>query len=71
MGETYLTKEGHLKLLAEYKSLLQQKRELTEEVPKRGVDEKADVSLAGLERSLVIIPRPELEDVGEERLVRA
>ncbi len=34
MGETYLTKEGHLKLLAEYKSLLQQKRKLTEEVSK-------------------------------------
>ena len=34
MGETYLTKEGHLKLLAESKLLLQQKRELTEEVSK-------------------------------------
>ncbi|MBI3996103.1 MAG: transcription elongation factor GreA [Candidatus Omnitrophica bacterium] len=34
MGETYLTKAGHLKLLAEHKALLQQKRELTEEVSK-------------------------------------
>ena len=34
MGETYLTKEGHVKLLAEHKSLLQQKRALTEEVSK-------------------------------------
>lgn len=34
MGETYLTKVGHLKLLAEHKLLIQQKRELTEEVSK-------------------------------------
>ena len=34
MGETYLTKEGLVKLQAEHKSLLQQKRELTEEVSK-------------------------------------
>jgi transcription elongation factor GreA len=34
MGETYLTKEGLAKLQAEHKSLLQQKRELTEEVSK-------------------------------------
>ena len=34
MSETYLTKEGHTKLQAEYKALLQQKRELTEEVSK-------------------------------------
>ena len=32
MGETYLTKEGLVKLQAEHKALLQQKRELTEEV---------------------------------------
>ncbi|MBI3321511.1 MAG: transcription elongation factor GreA [Candidatus Omnitrophica bacterium] len=32
MGETYLTKAGLEKLRAEHKSLLQQKRELTEEV---------------------------------------
>ena len=32
MGETYLTKEGLAKLYAEHKSLLAQKRELTEEV---------------------------------------
>ena len=34
MGETYLTKEGLAKLQAEHKSLLQQKRALTEEVSK-------------------------------------
>jgi len=34
MGETYLTKAGHAKLLTEYKALLRQKRELTEEVSK-------------------------------------
>ncbi len=34
MGETYLTKDGLSKLQAEHKSLLQQKRELTEEVSK-------------------------------------
>ena len=34
MGETYLTKEGLAKLQAEHKSLLAQKRELTEEVSK-------------------------------------
>ena len=34
MAETYLTKEGLAKLQAEHKSLLQQKRELTEEVSK-------------------------------------
>lgn len=34
MGETYLTKEGLVKLQAEHKSLLRQKRELTEEVSK-------------------------------------
>ena len=34
MGETYLTKDGLVKLQAEHKSLLQQKRELTEEVSK-------------------------------------
>ena len=34
MGETYLTKEGLAKLQAEHKSLLRQKRELTEEVSK-------------------------------------
>ena len=34
MSETYLTKEGHTKLQGEYKALLQQKRELTEEVSK-------------------------------------
>ena len=32
MGETYLTKDGLAKLQAEHKSLLQQKRQLTEEV---------------------------------------
>ena len=32
MGETYLTKDGLARLQAEHKSLLQQKRELTEEV---------------------------------------
>ena len=32
MGETYLTKEGHERLQAEHRLLLQQKRELTEEV---------------------------------------
>ncbi len=32
MGETYLTKEGLAKLHAEHKALLQQKRQLTEEV---------------------------------------
>jgi transcription elongation factor GreA len=32
MSETYLTKEGFEKPQAEHKSLLQQKRELTEEV---------------------------------------
>ncbi len=32
MAETYLTKDGLVKLQAEHKSLLQQKRELTEEV---------------------------------------
>ena len=34
MGETYLTKEGLVKLQAEHQSLLRQKRELTEEVSK-------------------------------------
>ena len=34
MGETYLTKAGLAKLQAEHKALLQQKRELTEEVSK-------------------------------------
>ena len=34
MAETYLTKEGLAKLQAEHKNLLQQKRELTEEVSK-------------------------------------
>ena len=34
MGETYLTKAGLAKLQAEHKSLLQQKRALTEEVSK-------------------------------------
>jgi transcription elongation factor GreA len=34
MGETYLTKEGLTRLQAEHKSLLSQKRELTEEVSK-------------------------------------
>ena len=34
MGETYLTKEGLVKLQADHKSLLRQKRELTEEVSK-------------------------------------
>lgn len=34
MGETYLTKEGLEKLQGEYRSLLQQKRQLTEEVSK-------------------------------------
>ena len=34
MGDTYLTKEGHEKLQAEHKSLLTQKRQLTEEVSK-------------------------------------
>ena len=34
MGETYLTKAGLVKLHAEHKSLLAQKRELTEEVSK-------------------------------------
>jgi len=34
MGETYLTKDGLAKLQAEHKSLLQQKRQLTEEVSK-------------------------------------
>ena len=34
MGETYLTKEGLVKLQAEHKSLMRQKRELTEEVSK-------------------------------------
>ncbi|MBI3330837.1 MAG: transcription elongation factor GreA [Candidatus Omnitrophica bacterium] len=34
MGETYLTKDGLVKLQAEHKSLLQQKRQLTEEVSK-------------------------------------
>ena len=34
MGETYLTKAGLVKLQAEHKSLLHQKRQLTEEVSK-------------------------------------
>lgn len=34
MGETYLTKDGLEKLQAEHKSLMSQKRELTEEVHK-------------------------------------
>ena len=34
MGDTYLTKEGLVKLQAEHQSLLKQKRELTEEVSK-------------------------------------
>jgi len=34
MGETYLTKEGLAKLQAEHKTLLQQKRQLTDEVSK-------------------------------------
>ena len=34
MAETYLTKDGLAKLQAEHKSLLRQKRELTEEVSK-------------------------------------
>ena len=34
MGDTYLTKAGLAKLQAEYKALLQQKRQLTEEVSK-------------------------------------
>ncbi len=34
MGETYLTKDGLAKLQAEHKALLQQKRQLTEEVNK-------------------------------------
>ena len=34
MGDTYLTKAGLLKLQAEHKALLRQKRELTEEVSK-------------------------------------
>ena len=34
MSDTYLTKQGLVKLQAEHKSLLQQKRELTEEVSK-------------------------------------
>src|SRR3989338_932004 len=34
MGETYLTKDGLAKLQAEHKALLQQKRQLTEEVSK-------------------------------------
>ncbi len=34
MSETYLSKEGLVKLQAEHKSLLHQKRELTEEVSK-------------------------------------
>jgi transcription elongation factor GreA len=34
MGDTYLTKDGLVKLQAEHKSLLRQKRELTEEVSK-------------------------------------
>ena len=34
MTETYLTKGGLAKLQAEHKALLQQKRELTEEVSK-------------------------------------
>ena len=34
MAETYLTKEGLVKLQAEHKSLLAQKRQLTEEVSK-------------------------------------
>ena len=34
MGDTYLTKDGLAKLQAEHKSLLQQKRQLTEEVSK-------------------------------------
>ena len=34
MGETYLTKEGLTKLQTEHKALLDQKRELTEEVSK-------------------------------------
>ena len=34
MSETYLTKKGHVKLLADHKALLQQKRQLTEEVSK-------------------------------------
>jgi transcription elongation factor GreA len=34
MGETYLTKEGLEKLQAEHKSLMSQKRQLTEEVSK-------------------------------------
>jgi len=34
VSQTYLTKEGLVKLQAEHKSLLQQKRELTEEVSK-------------------------------------
>jgi hypothetical protein len=34
MGDTYLTKDGLVKLRAEHKALLAQKRELTEEVSK-------------------------------------
>lgn len=34
MSETYLTKEGLLKLQAEHKALMKQKREVTEEVSK-------------------------------------
>ena len=34
MAETYLTKVGHERLRAEHKSLLQQKRQLTDEVSK-------------------------------------
>ena len=34
MGQTYLTKDGYEKLLAEQKQLLRQKHELTEEVSK-------------------------------------
>jgi transcription elongation factor GreA len=34
MGETYLTREGLEKMRAEHKALLQQKRQLTEEVSK-------------------------------------
>lgn len=34
MGETYLTKEGLLKLQAEHKALMKQKRQVTEEVSK-------------------------------------
>ena len=34
MSDTYLTKQGLVKLQAEHKSLMQQKRELTEEVSK-------------------------------------